>query len=138
MLLIDTNIISELWKPNPNQNVVAWLDAQAMDTIYLSVITIAELQFGIEIMPTGQRKSIFQRRLNAEVFPAFAGRIKEIDIDVAQSYADLMVLARKKGQGIGIANGYIAATAAVHHLTVITRDISPFETVGVNYINPFN
>lgn len=138
MLLIDTNIISELWKPNPNQNVVAWLDAQAMDTIYLSVITIAELRFGIEMMPAGQRKSIFQRRLNGEVLPAFAGRIKEIDVDVAQSYADLMVLARNKGQGIGIADGYIAATAAVHHLTVITRDISPFEAVGLDFINPFN
>lgn len=138
MLLIDTNIISELWKPNPNKNVIAWLDDQDANTLYLSVITIAELKFGIAAMPEGHKKATLHHRFNEEVLPIFDGRIKEVDIEVAQTYADLMALARSTGKVVGIADGYIAATAATHHLTVVTRDISPFEAVEVDFINPFN
>ena len=73
MILIDTNVISELWKIEPDPGVLAWIDAQAIETLYLSAITVAELRFGLAIMPEGKRRSIYQDRLEREVLPACDG-----------------------------------------------------------------
>ena len=137
MIVIDTNVISELWMVEPNPNVLAWIDAQAVETLYLSAITVAELRYGLATMPEGKRRGIFQQRLENEVLPAFAGRVLPFDLDAAQAYADLMARARSGGRAIGKADGYIAAIAAVRGLTVATRDTSPFEAAELNTVNPW-
>ncbi len=137
MILIDTNVISELWKPGPDSNVLAWIDAQTIETLYLSAITVAELRYGLATMPEGKRRTIYQERLANEVLPAFAGRVLPFDLDTSQAYADLMARARAGGKAIGKADGYIAATAAAHGLMVATRDTSPFEAAELNTINPW-
>lgn len=137
MIVLDTNVISELWKAAPDPNVLAWIDAQMIETLYLSAITVAELRFGLAAMPAGKRRAIYQDRLEGEVLPAFTGRVLPFDLNASQAYADLMVEGRAEGKGIGKADGYIAATAAARGLMVATRDTSPFEAAGLKVINPW-
>ena len=137
MILIDTNVISELWKAEPNPDVLAWMDAQAVETLYLSAVTVADLRFGVAVMPEGQRRSIYQERLEKEVLPAFTGRVLPFDLAASRAYADLMAGARLTGKAIGKADGYIAATASACGLMVATRDISPFEAAGLKWVNPW-
>lgn len=137
MILIDTNVISELWRAEPNPDVLAWIDAQTMETLYLSVITVAELRFGLAAMPQGKRRTVYQERLEKDVLPAFAGRVLAFDLDASHAYADLMARARVAGQAIGKADGYIAATACASGLMVATRDTSPFEAAGLRVVNPW-
>ncbi|WP_047454210.1 type II toxin-antitoxin system VapC family toxin [Rhizobium rhizogenes] len=138
MIVLDTNVISELWKAEPDPNVLAWIDAQMVETLYLSTITIAELRFGLATMPEGKRRTIYQDRLEREVLPAFSGRVLPFDLDASQAYAKLMAQAKEAGKAIGKADGYIAATAAARGMTVATRDTSPFEAAGLNVINPWD
>lgn len=137
MIVLDTNVISELWKVEPNPDVLAWIDAQAIETLYLSAITVAELRYGIAAMPDGRRRAIYQRRLENEVLPAFAHRVLPFDVAASQTYASLMTQARAKGKAIGKEDGYIAAIAATHGLIVATRDTSPFEAAELATINPW-
>jgi toxin FitB len=137
MILIDTNVISELWKAEPNLDVLAWVDAQTVETLYLSAITVAELRFGLATMPEGKRRTIYQERLENEVLPTFTGRVLPFDLDASQAYADLMARAKAEGKAIGKADGYLAATASACGLMVATRDISPFEAAGLKIVNPW-
>jgi len=137
MILIDTNVISELWKAEPNPGVLDWIDAQAVETLYLSAITVAELRFGLATMPEGKRRSIYQDRLEREVLPAFSGRVLPFGLDTSQAYAALMAHAKAKGKAISKADGYIAATASARALSVATRDVSPFHAADLTVINPW-
>jgi predicted nucleic acid-binding protein len=137
MIVLDTNVISELWKVAPDPRVRAWMDAQMIETLYLSAVTVAELRFGLAMMPAGKRRSIYQDRLEREVLPAFTGRVLPFDLDASRTYADLMAHAKAAGRTIGMADGYIAGTAAARGLTVATRDTSPFEAAGLKIINPW-
>ena len=137
MILLDTNVISELWRSEPDTGVLAWVNTQAIEALYLSAITVAELRYGLATMPDGKRRTIYLERLTREVLPAVGGRILPFDLEASQSYADLMARARAAGRAIGKADGYIAARAAAHGLMVATRDTSPFEAAGLRTINPW-
>jgi predicted nucleic acid-binding protein len=113
------------------------LDAQTIETLFISAISIAELRYGIASMPSGKRRRILHDRLEGEVLPMFDGRILPFNLDTAQFYAELMARGRTSGKAIGNADGYIAATAAENHLAVATRDTSPFEAAGLRVINPW-
>ncbi|MEW9617737.1 type II toxin-antitoxin system VapC family toxin [Shinella sp. S4-D37] len=138
MIVLDTNVISELWKIEPDPNVLAWIDAQTVETLYLSATTVAEIRFGLATMPEGKRRMIYQDRLEREVLPAFAGRVLSFDLDASRAYAELMARAREAGKAIGKADGYIAAIARARGLMVATRDTSPFASAGLNVINPWD
>lgn len=138
MIVLDTNVISELWKVEPDSNVLAWIDAQTVETLYLSAITVAEIRFGLATMPEGKRRMIYQDRLEREVLPAFAGRVLSFDLDASRAYAELMARAREAGKAIGKADGYIAAIARARGLMVATRDTSPFASAGLKVINPWD
>ncbi len=137
MILVDTNVISELWKTEPDPGVLAWVDAQAVETLCLSAITVAELRFGVATMPQGKRRAIYQDRLEREVLPVFTGRVLPFDLDASQACAELMARARAEGKAIGMADGCIAATAAARALMVATRDVAPFLAAGVDVVNPW-
>ncbi len=138
MILVDTNVVSEPWRPAPDPRVLAWIDAQALETLFLSAITVAELRFGVAAMPVGQRRTVFNDRLESEVLPLFAGRILPFDLDASRAYADLMAKARASGKAVGTADGYIVATALASGLTVATRDAGPFEAAGLKVIDPWD
>ena len=137
MIVLDTNVISELWRIAPSHDVQAWLDAQDIETLYLSIITVAELRYGLAVMPKGKRRNTYQERLEKEVLPIFAGRILVFDLQASQAYADLMAQAKAEGKAIGKSDAYIAAIAKAHGFAVATRDVSPFVAAGLSVINPW-
>jgi len=137
MIVLDTNVISELWRSVPNPKVLAWMDAQMVETLYLSAITVAELRFGLATMQEGRRRTILQSRLEREVLPVFAQRVLPFDLAASQAYAELMAKTRASGLAIGAADGYIAASASAHGFAVATRDTRPFLDAGVTVINPW-
>jgi predicted nucleic acid-binding protein len=137
MILLDTNVISEPWKPVPEPRVLAWIDGQVIETLFLSAVTVAELRFGIGAMPACRRRAVLHERLEQEVLPLFEGRVLSFDLAASQAYAELMVRAKSDGRAIGKADGYIAATAASRGYTVASRDVSPFEAAGVRVLNPW-
>jgi len=137
MILLDTNLVSEPWKPNPNPQVVAWIDAQAVETLYLSAVTVAELRFGIAAMPAGKRRKVLNERLERDLLPIFTGRVLPFDLQASLAYAELMSKAKLAGQSINMADGYIAAIAAARGLSVASRDVTPFHAAGVPIINPW-
>lgn len=137
MIVLDTNVISELWKVTPDPKVLAWIDAQVVETLYLSAITVAEIRFGLATMPAGRRQRIYQDRLEREVLPAFTGRVLPFDLDASRIYADFMAQARAAGRAVGKEDGYIAATAAARGFAVATRDSGPFEAAGLSIVNPW-
>ena len=122
MIVLDTNVISELWKVAPDPHVPRWVDAQAVETLYLSAVTAAELRYGVATMPAGRRQKIFHDRLEREVLPAFSGRVLPFDLDASGHYAAFMARAKGAGRAIGRADGYIAAAAAARGFAVATRE----------------
>ncbi len=137
MIILDTNVISEPLRQAPESRVIKWLDAQPIETLYLSAITVAELRFGLASLPIGKRRDKLQENLEKQVLPLFTGRVLSFDMSASQSYSELMAKARIAGLAISVTDGYIAATAAANGMIVATRDVSPFEAAGVNVINPW-
>lgn len=137
MIILDTNVISEPLRQAPESRVIKWLDAQPIETLYLSAIIVAELRFGLASLPIGKRRDKLQENLEKQVLPLFTGRVLSFDMSASQSYSELMAKARIAGLAISVADGYIAATAAANGMIVATRDVSPFEAAGVNVINPW-
>lgn len=137
MILLDTNVLSEPLKPAPDPTVLAWLDAQAIETLYVPTITLAEIRFGIAALPDGKRRAILSQRMEEQILPAFADRILSFGIEATVTYATLRTRARLAGRAIGVADGYIAAIAAEHGFAVATRDTAPFLAAGIPVINPW-
>ena len=138
MILLDTNVISEPLRPAGDAAVLAWIDEQIVETLYLSAISLAELRLGMATLPAGKRKDMLHSSFEQRVLPLFAGRILPFDSAASEAYAVLRARARVQGKAIAPADGYIAATAKSHGLIVATRDTSPFEAVGLTVINPWN
>ena len=138
MILLDTNVVSEPLKLTGDVGVLAWIDAQIIETLYLSAISLAELRFGIAALAPGKRRDTLHTSLEQRILPLFVGRILPFDGAASAAYAVLRARARVQGKAIAPADGYIAATATSHGLIVATRDTSPFEAAGLTVINPWN
>jgi toxin FitB len=137
VILLDTNIVSEPLRPSPDTRVIEWIDAQPLETLFLSAITVAELRAGVALLPAGKRRTGLQQNLEKRVLPLFAGRVLPFDLACMRAYAELMARARTAGLAIATADGYIAAIAAANGFTVATRDTGPFEAAGAAVINPW-
>ena len=136
MIVLDTNVVSEAMKPEPNPAVRAWLNSQASVTLYLSSVTVAELLFGIGALPVGKRKDMLAQTLDG-LMRLFRDRVLPFDIDAARSYAELAVTAKRAGRGFPTPDGYIAAIAASRGFMVASRDTAPYEAASVTVINPW-
>lgn len=137
MIVLDTNVVSEAMKPAPNAVVVAWLNDQAAETLYITSVTLAELLFGIQALPQGRRRDLLDGALNA-LLELFRDRVLSFDTEAARCYAELAVAARNGGRGFPTPDGYIAAIAASRGFIVASRDTAPFEAAGVVVINPWD
>lgn len=137
MILLDTNVISEPLKPNCDPAVVGWIDAQVLETLYLSTISVAEIRYGIAALPDGKRKEGLRLSIDERVLPLFESRILSFDLEAAKACASVRMRARTAGKSIGTADSYIAAIAVANRLTVATRDIEPFKAAGVSVVNPW-
>ena len=136
MIVLDTNVVSEAMKPQPHPIVRAWLNAQAAETLYLSSVTLAELLFGISTLPNGKHKNMLSEALDG-LMGLFENRVLSFDFAAACRYAELAVTARTAGRGFPVPDGYIAAIAASHGFKIASRDMAPFEAVGIDVINPW-
>ncbi|MBI5127868.1 MAG: type II toxin-antitoxin system VapC family toxin [Rhodopseudomonas palustris] len=136
MILLDTNVVSEAIKPGPHPSVRAWLDVQAAETLFLSSISVAELLFGVGVMPDGKRKDLLAVRID-RLLDQFDRRVLHFDLPAARRYADLAVKARAAGKGFPTPDGYIAAIAAAHGFSVASRDASAFDAAGLTVIDPW-
>ena len=137
MILVDTNTVSEPLRPAPEPRVTAWIDAQPLETLYLSAITVAELRFGVASLPAGRRRTLLEEDIERRILPLFAGRVLPFDLPASQAYAALMAEARRSGVAVSASDGYIAATAAAGGMAVATRDSAPFEAAGLRVIDPW-
>ena len=138
MILLDTHVISESLKFSGDALVLDWLDAQLIESLYVSTISLAELHFGIAALPAGKRKDTLHNSLQQRILPLFHGRILPFDEAASETYGVLRARARSQGTAIASADGYIAATAIHHGLMVATRDTAPFEAAGLKVINPWD
>ena len=111
MILLDTNVVSETMRAADGR-VVAWIDRQPFETLFLSAVTVAELRLGVAVMPAGKRRDRLGEDLERRLLPLFHGRVLPFDLAASQAYAELMARARAAGLAIGRADGYIAAIAA--------------------------
>jgi predicted nucleic acid-binding protein len=137
MIVLDTNVVSEPMKSGANSAVLAWLDQQVADTLYLTATSLAELLVGIQALPDGKRKAGLDAALTELMVGLFGPRILPFDQQAAMAYAPLVGRARAAGRAISVADGQIASIAAVHGFTVATRDTAPFLAAGVPVINPW-
>ncbi|HEY9216024.1 MAG TPA: type II toxin-antitoxin system VapC family toxin [Ancylobacter sp.] len=137
MIVLDTNVVSEPMKLNGNPAVLAWLDRQVAQTLYLTSTSLAELLVGIEILPDGRRKEGLSAALIELIEVLFAGRILPFDTAAATLYGPIIGRARNAGRAISVGDGQIAAIAAAHGFKVATRDTAPFIAAGVEVIDPW-
>jgi len=137
MILLDTNVISEPLRRAPDAHVVAWIDAQPLETLHLSAISVAELRAGVALAPDGRRREALRERLETLVLPMFAGRIPPFDLSCTAAYADVLARARVAGTAVATADACIAAIALTNGFLVATRDVGPFRAAGLRVINPW-
>ena len=137
MILLDTNVVSEPMRLRPDPRVQDWLDAQAIETLYLSTISLSELLLGIESLPTGKRRRALAAALGEQIVSLFDSRILPFDVAAAEAYAKVVTHARGQGHAISVADGQIAAIAVVRSLRVASRDETSFQAAGLAVINPW-
>ncbi|MDR1968558.1 MAG: type II toxin-antitoxin system VapC family toxin [Burkholderiaceae bacterium] len=137
MILLDTNVLSEPLKPRPNPALLAWMNAQALETLHICTISLAEMRFGMAIMPDGKRKKNMKQWLEEHMVPLFEGRVLAFDAAPAAVYGQLRANAGAAGKAIDAVDGYIASIVFTHGLSVATRDIAPFSAAGLKVINPW-
>ncbi len=137
MILLDTNVVSEVMKTRPAEAVVAWLNGQDSEKLYVSAITVGEIAYGLRILPDGERRSGLPERFERFVALAFDQRVLVYDESAARIYGELMGDRREIGLPMSVPDGQIAAIARLNHLAVATRNVPEFEHCGIDVLNPF-
>ena len=138
MIILDTNVVSEPFKPTPSPAVMRWLDAQDPETLCITVVNLAELLSGIEIMPGGRRRSALKQALKTQLEGLFKERILAFDKDAAQAFATTHARSRAVGNTIGFADCAIAAIATAHGYMLATRNGADFNGTGVKILDPWD
>jgi predicted nucleic acid-binding protein len=136
MIIIDTNVISELMRPTPAPAVLAWLGRQADSDLYTTAITLAEIRYGIGRLPAGRRQEELLRAAD-EAFGAFPEQVLPFDAVAAHEYADLVAARERAGNPIDGFDGQIAAICRAHDALLATRNTRDFEQVGVALTDPW-
>lgn len=135
--LLDTNTVSEWLKPRPDPGLISWTHSVDEDRTYLSVITIGELRKGAHRLPAGRRRERLREWLTDELRVRFERRILPVDIETGDAWGRMTARMEMVGQQLGDRDGLIAATAEVHGLEVVTRNVKHFEPTGVPVHNPW-
>lgn len=136
MIVLDTNVVSEMLKPQPEAAVLDWLDEQLAETLYLSGVTVAELLFGVGVLAAGKRRDRLSSAVNG-LIGLYQERVLPFDVEAARAYPVLAAKARARVRGFPIPDGYIAAIAASRNFIVASRDASAFEACGLQAIDPW-
>lgn len=137
MIVVDTNVVSELMKPEPNQSVRRWTLAQAGTDLYTSAITLAEVLYGIERLPSGERKELL-RSTATDVFATFADKVLSFDARAAAHYSQIVDTRDRIGQPIDGFDAQIAAICRTNDYALATRNTKDFEHTGVDLLDPWH
>jgi hypothetical protein len=138
MLLLDTNVISELMKSQPEPRVLDWFDRCAALPLFTSAVSEAELWAGVALLPEGKRRQNLSRAVAAMLVEDFAGRSLVFDSAAARRYSDIFAARRGAGRPITQADCQIAAIAVANNLKLVTRNSSDFDNCGIDVINPWS
>jgi predicted nucleic acid-binding protein len=137
LILLDTNVVSEAMRVAPEPAVLYWLNASDASQLYLATTTIAEISYGLQILPEGQRRQTISARLEQFIEQGFAHRVLAFDTAAAFLYGEIMARRMRMGRPLCIPDGQIASIAKVHSMMVATRNTSDFEETGIELINPW-
>lgn len=137
MILLDTNLISEMMKVSPSPKVIHWLNQQNTTQLYVSAVTIAEISYGLHVLPNGKRRILLEQAFDSAISEAFKQRILPFDERSAHIYGNIMGERKKFGRPMSICDGQIAAIALVHEMAIATRNIKDFQDCDIELINPF-
>lgn len=135
--LVDTNVPSELTRENPDALVVSFLRRSNKETMFLSVMTIGEICKGIATLPPSTRRAALQHWLDIDVRSWFAGRILPVTEAIAEQWGSLAAVSKQQGRPLAVVDGILAASALVHDLTLVTRNVKDFAMRGVDVLNPW-
>lgn len=138
MLVLDTNVLSELMAAAPERRVAAWVLAQPEASLFTTTVCQAEILAGLEVMPHGRRRAALEQAARAMFREDFAGRVLTFDAALAEAYAGLFAARRRLGRPASTADLMIAAIAVAHEAGVATRNIADFEGCGVEIVDPWN
>jgi toxin FitB len=138
MILLDTNVISELMRPKPDPVVVSWFDRVGELPLYISTVSEGELWAGLNVMPSGKRRLTLETLVAEMLADDFAGRILSFDRQAARLFGDISGLRAKVGRPIGTADNQIAAIARAHGFKLATRNTKDFDHCDVDLINPWS
>lgn len=137
MIVLDTNVVSELMRPVPDPAVLAWVDAQSDRALWLSSVVVSELLYGLARLPVGARRAQLTQAVEAMLDEDFAGRVLPFDLPAAVACADLVAAREREGQPVAMADAQIAATCLAHGASLVTRNTRHFEGLGLVLINPW-
>jgi predicted nucleic acid-binding protein len=137
MILIDTNTVSEVFKQTPNRNVELWFRAQPEATLFICTPVIAELHFGVWLLPEGKRKQEISRFVREVETNYFANRVLILDLAAAQYFGEIRATRQLAGTPIMPMDALIAAIARANSMTLATRNTQDFEGLGITLVNPF-
>lgn len=135
--LLDTNVLSELRRPQPNANVVAFVNAQPAARLFVSTVTLAEIRFGIELVTDLERRAGLMAWLTHTLRPVFEGRVVPVTEDVLVRWRQVIELGRRRGHTYSEPDVFIAAAALVEQLVVVSRDVTEFVEARVPVLNPW-
>jgi len=136
MIILDTNVVSEMMRPTPQPVVLSWFAAQSAEDVNITAVTMAEILFGIELLPAGKRRDAVQVGAN-KTFGVFAGHILPFDERAAHAFSLIASSRRKQGRPMSVFDAQIAAIARANSAILATRNTDDFEGCGVRLINPW-
>jgi len=137
MIVLDTNVLSAMMRPTPAEQVVAWLDKQARTSMWITSVTIFEIQFGLRILPVGKRRSLLTKTFEAVLTDDIGGRVAPFDTSAAECCAELMAARHKKGRPVELRDTMIAGIVLACHATLATRNVLHFEDLSIPVVNPW-
>ena len=138
MIVLDTNLVSEVMRPEPAPSVVGWMTRWASADLALTAVTAAELQFGVARLPAGRRRTGLARAVHAMLTEDFAGRVLPFDVTAAGHYAEIVRRREVAGRPISIADAQIAATCLSYGAVLATRNVRDFEGTGLDLVDPWS
>jgi len=137
MIILDTNVLSELMRPTPSPRVAAWVSRQAVTELFTTSITEAEIFYGIELLTKGKRREGLLAAAEAVFAEDLAGRVFGFESDAARAFSSIAARRRMLGKPISHADAQIAAIARVHRAKLATRNVADFENCGLDLVDPW-
>lgn len=137
MIILDTNVISEVMRPQPNTQVMSWLKKYPVEELAITSISIAEISYGLKRLPVGRRRDSLQWRFQMFIDQGFSDRIFPFEERAAEIYADIIVDRKQQGKPIEVMDAMIASIALLKTATLATRNVSDFENCGLELVNPW-